>query len=95
MAAPKVGDQVLVRGQLMTVYKVRPMGTIDVEAKNGKCYRVTGLNFAMPTMTALVNPCWCGHEKGDHQMRIGQRGNYTPCNTTGCGCDGFRKEVRR
>ena len=37
----------------------------------------------------MVNPCRCGHEKGDHQMRIGQRGNYTPC--CRCAkCDGFR-----
>lgn len=39
----------------------------------------------------MVNPCLCGHEKGDHQPRIGQRGNYTPCNQSGCKCDGFRK----
>lgn len=24
-------------------------------------------------------------------MRLGQRGNYTPCCTDGCKCDGFRK----
>ena len=43
----------------------------------------------------IVNPCVCGHEKGDHQTRIGQRGNYTPCCTTGCKCDGFRRLVLR
>lgn len=41
-----------------------------------------------------VNPCRCGHEKGDHQTRIG-RGNYTPCCTAGCVCDGFRKAATR
>jgi hypothetical protein len=40
----------------------------------------------------MVYPCRCGHEKGDHQMRIGQRGNYTPCCISGCQCDGFRKQ---
>ena len=39
----------------------------------------------------MVYPCRCGHEKGDHQTRIGQRGNYTPCCAKGCSCDGFRK----
>jgi hypothetical protein len=39
----------------------------------------------------MVYPCVCGHEKGDHQTRIGQRGNYTPCCVNGCRCDGFRK----
>lgn len=35
-----------------------------------------------------VNPCMCGHEKGDHAMRIGQRRNYTPCNKC-MTCSGF------
>lgn len=37
-----------------------------------------------------IQPCKCGHEKGDHQFRIGQRGNYTPCNHRHCPCSGFR-----
>lgn len=43
-----------------------------------------------PRVRRMVNPCRCGHEKGDHQMRIGQRGNYTPCNRCKT-CDAFRK----
>jgi hypothetical protein len=39
----------------------------------------------------MVYPCRCGHENGDHQTRLGQRGNYTPCCVNGCECDGFRK----
>lgn len=39
----------------------------------------------------MVNPCTCGHEKADHQTRLGQRGNYTPCCTAGCNCAGFRR----
>lgn len=39
----------------------------------------------------MVNPCRCGHEKGDHQTRIGRGGNYTPCCASGCKCDGFRR----
>lgn len=39
----------------------------------------------------MVNPCRCGHEKGDHQTRIGRGGNYTPCCASKCSCDGFRK----
>lgn len=42
-------------------------------------------------LTNQVHPCRCGHEKTDHQTRIGQRGNYTPCCIQGCKCDGFRK----
>jgi hypothetical protein len=42
----------------------------------------------------LIHPCRCGHEKGDHQQRLGQHSNYTPCCITGCNCDGFRKERR-
>lgn len=45
---------------------------------------------ASPT-TPMIHPCRCGHEKGDHQQRLGQRGNYTPCCIAGCSCDGFRK----
>lgn len=43
---------------------------------------------------ALVHPCRCGHEKADHQQRLGQRGNYTPCCIPGCECGGFRKAGR-
>lgn len=39
----------------------------------------------------VIYPCRCGHSKGDHQIRIGRTGNYTPCNHNGCRCDGFRK----
>ena len=39
----------------------------------------------------MINPCQCGHEKGDHQMRIGQHGNYTPCCTSGCKCDAYAR----
>ena len=39
----------------------------------------------------MIAPCRCGHEKGDHQTRLGQRGNYTPCCVSGCRCSGFRK----
>lgn len=39
----------------------------------------------------MIYLCGCGHEKGDHQMRIDQRGNYTPCCFKGCACYGFRK----
>lgn len=39
----------------------------------------------------LIYPCRCGHEKGDHQQRIGQRGNYTPCCVKDCNCYAFRK----
>src|SRR5689334_12679592 len=44
--------------------------------------------FAEPSS---VNPCRCGHEKADHQQRLGQRGNYTPCCHDDCRCCGFRK----
>lgn len=36
-----------------------------------------------------IEPCQCGHERGDHMARLGQRGNYTPC--CRCACAGFRK----
>lgn len=39
----------------------------------------------------FIYPCRCGHEKGDHQQRLGQRGNYTPCCVKGCVCYGFHK----
>jgi hypothetical protein len=42
----------------------------------------------------MIHPCACGHEKGDHQMRIGQRGNYTPCCIANCQCSGFRKATQ-
>ena len=54
--------------------------------------RPSGVDVA--AVRALIYPCICGHEKGDHQMRIGQRGNYTPCCITGCECGGFRKAGR-
>jgi hypothetical protein len=46
---------------------------------------------AMQLRQRMVYPCRCGHEKGDHAQRIGQRGNYTPCCTSGCNCYAFRK----
>jgi hypothetical protein len=53
-----------------------------------------GLREYAPASAMMVYPCQCGHEKGDHQMRIGQRGNYTPCCISGCGCDGFKKDKK-
>lgn len=37
-----------------------------------------------------IDPCKCGHAKGDHERRLGQRGNFTPCNHRRCQCSGFR-----
>jgi hypothetical protein len=42
----------------------------------------------------MIHPCICGHEKSDHQTRLGQRGNYTPCCADGCKCEGFRKRPK-
>jgi hypothetical protein len=39
----RVGDRVKVHGEYMTVIVVHPAGTIDVQSKDGRCYRVTGL----------------------------------------------------
>jgi hypothetical protein len=39
----KVGEQITARGQLLTIVKVHPFGTLDVKAANGKHYRITGL----------------------------------------------------
>lgn len=45
---PKVGDHMTVHGVLCRVFRVRPAGTLDVEALDGsgRCWRVTGLMFA-------------------------------------------------
>lgn len=42
---PKVGQRMTVRGMLCTIIKVHPFGTVDVEAPNGRNFRVTGLAF--------------------------------------------------
>lgn len=42
---PTVGMRMTVRGMLCTIIKVHPLGTVDVEAPNGRNYRVTGLPF--------------------------------------------------
>ena len=42
---PTIGQTITVYGQICTIVKVHPFGTIDVVAANGRYYRVTGLSF--------------------------------------------------
>lgn len=40
----KIGTIITVYGQPCRVYRMHPLGTVDVETLDGKrCYRVTGL----------------------------------------------------
>lgn len=43
--APKIGQTIVVYGVTCTIVKIHPFGTVDVEAPNGRYYRVTGLSF--------------------------------------------------
>lgn len=42
---PTIGQTITVYGQICTIVKVYPFGTIDVVSANGRQYRVTGLSF--------------------------------------------------
>jgi len=42
---PEVGQTVKMRGLHCLVIAVRDFGTIDIEAPNGKCFRLSGLGF--------------------------------------------------
>jgi len=42
---PTIGQTITVYGQICTIVKVYPFGTIDVVSANGRHYRVTGLSF--------------------------------------------------
>lgn len=41
----KVGDEINVRGEIATVTKIRPFGTVDAVTKSGRAVRVSGLAF--------------------------------------------------
>lgn len=44
MRAPKIGDIVIIYGQRCRVYRLHPLGTVDVESlDSGRCYRLSGL----------------------------------------------------
>lgn len=45
MRNPNVGDWCTVYGVRCVIIAVRPFGTIDVEAPDGRCWRVSGLAF--------------------------------------------------
>ena len=52
--------------------------------------RENGKRGGRPRKQAAIYPCkTCGHEHGDHQQRIGQRGNYRPCCVSGCQCSAW------
>ena len=42
---PTIGQTITVYGQICTIVKVYPFGTIDVVTATGRQYRVTGLSF--------------------------------------------------
>ena len=42
---PTIGQTITVYGQICTIVKVYPFGTLDVVSANGRHYRVTGLSF--------------------------------------------------
>lgn len=42
---PTIGQTVTVYGMLCTIYRIHPFGTMDVEAPDGRCFRVTGYGF--------------------------------------------------
>lgn len=45
---PRAGDTIRSdRLGVCHILKVRPAGTLDVEAADGRCYRITGLAFAL------------------------------------------------
>ncbi len=55
---PRVGDLVDVRGVTCTITRVHTLGTIDVEAPDGRCYRLTGLLFydRTPALIGRIEP---------------------------------------
>lgn len=42
---PTIGQIVTVYGMACRIYRIREFGTVDVEAPDGRCFRVSGLPF--------------------------------------------------
>ena len=40
---PQLGQRIIVRGLVCVIVAIRPAGTIDVVAANGRAFRVSGL----------------------------------------------------
>jgi DnaJ-class molecular chaperone len=48
---PKVGQKVTMRGIEVEVIAILPMGTIEVQAEDGRAWRISGLDLSAPKTT--------------------------------------------
>lgn len=64
---PQCGQMINVRGVMCKIVKLRPLGTLDAQAPDGRTFRVSGLPFTLCRHCGDAKPygAACGCVKGN------------------------------